>query len=152
MICFFFTPKSGVMVPYKLVKTGAHSRGHAACRPRNILESQTCAAQPWYYLTPTTSFHSGGGGTWNPKISEMTSTKSSVESNIFVKVVYKHNDICTFFFVAYSNHFEVFPSDDAHIWMVSEICSLTYMNLPNPSWGIQRRDCKVCWYCQESNL
>lgn len=105
MICFFFTPKSGVMVPYKLVKTGAHSRGHAAGRPRNILESQTCAAQPWYYLTPTTSFHSGGGGTWNPKISEMTSTKSSVESNIFVKVVYKHN----IFFCSLFKSFWGFP-------------------------------------------
>ena len=38
-------------------------------------------------------------GWWPPKISmEWTfRTKSSVESNIFVKGVYKHNDISTFF-------------------------------------------------------
>ena len=107
-------------------------QGHAACRPRNILESQTRAAQAWYYFTPTTSFHSGGDSARMVASKDINgmdfSHQKQRRKQHICKGVYKHNDICTFFCSKNSDHFEVFPSNGACIRMVSEICSLTYMN------------------------
>lgn len=144
------------MVPYLiteeasirgLVRSLGDWRGHAACRPRNILESQTRAAQAWYYFTPTTSFHSGGDSARmeSKDINGMDfSHQKQRRKQHICKGVYKHNDICTFF-CSWFRSFWAFPKQ----WCLysngfRDLQFDIHEPTTKPSWGMKPcRGCKV---------